>query len=95
MQSVENPMCYSAQIWADFRKYERFGGKIQRQEIHQACRLDEEKGQLGESHALRHDGRYERLAGHMPLDVIDPTDTRRSLTGSEFMAPGDEQDEAD
>jgi hypothetical protein len=28
MQSVENPMCYSAQIWADFRKYERFGGKF-------------------------------------------------------------------
>lgn len=21
-------MCYSAQIWADFRKYERFGGKL-------------------------------------------------------------------
>lgn len=21
-------MCYSAQIWADYRKYERFGGKL-------------------------------------------------------------------
>lgn len=25
---VELTMCYSAQIWADFRKYERFGGKL-------------------------------------------------------------------
>jgi len=40
-------MCYLAQIWADFKKYERFGGKLNIKEFIKLAGWKEE-GQLGQ-----------------------------------------------
>jgi putative SOS response-associated peptidase YedK len=37
-------MCYSAQIWADFRKYERFGGKLDIKEFSKLAGWTKKKG---------------------------------------------------
>jgi len=37
-------MCYSAQIWADFRKYERFGGKLAIKEFTKLAGWTKKKG---------------------------------------------------
>jgi putative SOS response-associated peptidase YedK len=37
-------MCYSAQIWADFRKYERFGGKLAIKEFTKLAGWTKQKG---------------------------------------------------
>jgi putative SOS response-associated peptidase YedK len=37
-------MCYSAQIWADFRKYERFGGKLNVKEFTKLAGWTKKKG---------------------------------------------------
>jgi putative SOS response-associated peptidase YedK len=37
-------MCYSAQIWADFRKYERFGGKLNIKEFTKLAGWTRKKG---------------------------------------------------
>jgi putative SOS response-associated peptidase YedK len=37
-------MCYSAQIWADFRKYERFGGKLDIKEFTKLAGWTKKKG---------------------------------------------------
>ena len=37
-------MCYSAQIWADFRKYERFGGKLNIKEFTKLAGWTKQKG---------------------------------------------------
>jgi hypothetical protein len=37
-------MCYSAQIWADFRKYERFGGKLNIKEFTKLAGWTKKKG---------------------------------------------------
>jgi putative SOS response-associated peptidase YedK len=37
-------MCYSAQIWADFRKYERFGGKLDLKEFTKLAGWTKKKG---------------------------------------------------
>jgi len=37
-------MCYSAQIWVDFRKYERFGGKLNTKEFTKLAGWTKQKG---------------------------------------------------
>jgi sRNA-binding protein len=37
-------MCYSAQIWADFKKYERFGGKLDVKEFTKLAGWTKKKG---------------------------------------------------
>lgn len=47
-------MWYSAEIWADFRKYERFSGTM---DIHEACWPDPAERDVGQGGAEGHVGR--------------------------------------
>ena len=42
--AADTTMCYSAQIWADFRKYERYGGKLDLKEFTKLAGWTKKKG---------------------------------------------------
>jgi putative SOS response-associated peptidase YedK len=65
-------MCYSAQIWADFRKYERFGGKLNIKEFTKLAGWTKQKGSWVKvvPKAMRR-AMTDATSGALPLETVE------------------------